>query len=217
MDVCSLKVLEVDGSPSRTMLKLMGDQGCVLGDLMEFLQMMGHTDALQLFKQSGKHKHVFFMWYLSVFYVSDFVPSGIQILVHPQSVAVIAGHNLRLSCYAVGSSHVNFQWFRKSEEVCRNIINGETIVLSISHVILSWFLQVPHSSSPDLVFSPVQLKDAGVYICRVNCGNTCEFSHWAHVDVLNVPPRHGKIFLLDSDEYCGFSWVVVSLGAFNTI
>lgn len=61
MDMCSLKVLEVDGSPSRTMLKLMGDQGCVLGDLMEFLQMMGHTDALQLFKQSGKHKHVFYI------------------------------------------------------------------------------------------------------------------------------------------------------------
>ncbi|XP_057181053.1 mucosa-associated lymphoid tissue lymphoma translocation protein 1 isoform X2 [Triplophysa rosa] len=147
MDMCSLKVLEVDGSPSRVMLKHMGDQGCVLGDLMGFLQIMGHTDALQCLK-----------------------PSGIQILVHPQSVAVIAGHNLRLSCYAVGSSHVQFQWFRKTEEV-------------------------PHSSSPDLVFSPVQLKDAGFYICRVNCGNSCEFSHWAQVDVLDVPPRYGLVSL----------------------
>nr|XP_055056742.1 mucosa-associated lymphoid tissue lymphoma translocation protein 1 isoform X1 [Misgurnus anguillicaudatus]XP_055056743.1 mucosa-associated lymphoid tissue lymphoma translocation protein 1 isoform X1 [Misgurnus anguillicaudatus] len=145
MDMCSLKVLELDGSPSRAMLKLMGDQGCVVGDLTEFLQMMGHTDALQCLK-----------------------PSGIQILVQPQSVAVIAGHNLRLSCCAVGSSPIQFQWFRKTEEV-------------------------PHSSSPDLVFSPVQVKDAGFYICRVNCGNTCVFSHWAQVDVLDVPPRCGFV------------------------
>lgn len=54
MDLCSLKVLEVDGSPSRVMLKHMGDQGCVLGDLMGFLQIMGHTDALQCLKPSGK-------------------------------------------------------------------------------------------------------------------------------------------------------------------
>ncbi|XP_043094153.1 mucosa-associated lymphoid tissue lymphoma translocation protein 1 isoform X2 [Puntigrus tetrazona] len=147
MDMCSLKALEVDGSPSRSLLKLIGDQGCVVGELMEFLQIMGHTDALQYLK-----------------------PPGIQILVQPQSVAVIAGHNLRLSCYAVGASHVQFQWFKKTEEV-------------------------HNSSSPDLVFSPVRLKDAGFYICRVNCGNAYEFSHWAQVDVLDVPPRYGLVSL----------------------
>uniref|UniRef100_A0A8C2PPY9 MALT paracaspase 1 n=1 Tax=Cyprinus carpio TaxID=7962 RepID=A0A8C2PPY9_CYPCA len=142
MDMCSLKALEVDGSPSRSLLKLIGDQGCLVGELVEFLQIMGHTDALQCLK-----------------------PPGIQILVQPQSVAVIAGHNLRLSCYAVGASHVQFKWFKKTEEV-------------------------HNSSSPDLVFSPVRLKDAGFYICRVNCGNAYEFSHWAQVDVLDVPPRY---------------------------
>uniref|UniRef100_A0A8C0YPT8 MALT paracaspase 1 n=1 Tax=Cyprinus carpio carpio TaxID=630221 RepID=A0A8C0YPT8_CYPCA len=152
MDMCSLKALEVDGSPSRSLLKLIGDQGCLVGELVEFLQIMGHTDALQCLK-----------------------PPGIQILVQPQSVAVIAGHNLRLSCYAVGASHVQFKWFKKTEEV-------------------------HNSSSPDLVFSPVRLKDAGFYICRVNCGNAYEFSHWAQVDVLDVPPRYGKSFLISRDK-----------------
>ncbi|RXN22667.1 mucosa-associated lymphoid tissue lymphoma translocation 1-like protein [Labeo rohita] len=147
MDMCSLKALEVDGSPSRSLLKLIGDQGCMVGELAEYLQIMGHTDALQCLK-----------------------PPGIQILVQPQSVSVIAGHNLRLSCYAVGASHVQFQWFKKTEEV-------------------------HNSSSPDLVFSPVRLKDAGFYICRVNCGNTYEFSQWAQVDVLDVPPRYGLVSL----------------------
>uniref|UniRef100_A0A673M4L7 Mucosa-associated lymphoid tissue lymphoma translocation protein 1-like n=1 Tax=Sinocyclocheilus rhinocerous TaxID=307959 RepID=A0A673M4L7_9TELE len=147
MDMCSLKALEADGSPSRSLLKLIGDQGCMVGELVEFLQIVGHTDALQCLK-----------------------PPGIQILVQPQSVAVIAGHNLRLSCYAVGASHVQFQWFKKTEEV-------------------------HNSSSPDLVFSPVRLKDAGFYICRVNCGNAYEFSHWAQVDVLDVPPRYGKVLI----------------------
>lgn len=145
MDMCSLKALEADGSPSRSLLKLIGDQGCIQGELMEFLQIMGHTEALQCLK-----------------------PPGIQILLQPQSVSVIAGHNLRLSCYAVGASPVQFQWFKKTEEV-------------------------RSSSSPDLVFSPVQIRDAGFYICRVNCGSTYEFSQWAQVDVLDVPPRYGLV------------------------
>lgn len=53
MDMCSLKALEADGSPSRTLLKLIGDQGCMLGELVEFLQIMGHTDALQCLKPPG--------------------------------------------------------------------------------------------------------------------------------------------------------------------
>lgn len=53
MDMCSLKALEADGSPSRTLLKLIGDQGCILGELVEFLQIMGHTDALQCLKPPG--------------------------------------------------------------------------------------------------------------------------------------------------------------------
>ncbi|TRY95854.1 hypothetical protein DNTS_021388 [Danionella cerebrum] len=143
MDTCSLKALEVDGSPTRSLLKFIGDQGCVLSELLEFLQLMGHTEALQCLK-----------------------PPGIQVIVQPQSVAVVAGQNLRLSCCAIGTSQVQFQWFKKTEEI-------------------------HSSSSSDLVISPVQLSDAGFYICRVNCGSAYEFSHWAQIDVLDVPQIYG--------------------------
>lgn len=53
--------------------------------------------------------------------------------------------------------------------------------------------QVPNSFSPDLMISPVHLKDAGFYICRVNCGDAFEFSQWAQVDVLNVDLSCGTI------------------------
>lgn len=54
-------------------------------------------------------------------------------------------------------------------------------------------LQVPNSFYSDLVISPVYLKDAGFYICRVNCGGTFEFSQWVQVDVLNVSVSCGEI------------------------
>uniref|UniRef100_A0AAR2IH05 MALT paracaspase 1 n=1 Tax=Pygocentrus nattereri TaxID=42514 RepID=A0AAR2IH05_PYGNA len=146
MEMCSLKVLEVEGSPSRSLLRLMGDRGCTLSNLVEFLKMMGHSEAIQCLK------------------------SGIQILVQPQSVAVIAGQSIRLSCYAAGTSTVQYQWFKAKEEV-------------------------PGSTSPDLIVSPVQLRDGGFYICRVNCGESFEFSHWAQVDVLDVMPTYGLMSL----------------------
>ncbi|XP_043967938.1 mucosa-associated lymphoid tissue lymphoma translocation protein 1 isoform X2 [Gambusia affinis] len=138
MEMCSLRVLEVEGSPSLTLLRLMGERGCTMGHLMDYLQTLGNSDALQCLK-----------------------PPALQILIQPQSVALICGHNLRLSCHAVGKSPVQYQWFKSREEV-------------------------PNSFSPELLISPVQLKDAGFYICRVNCGDACEFSQWAQVDVLNV-------------------------------
>ncbi|XP_007557908.1 mucosa-associated lymphoid tissue lymphoma translocation protein 1 isoform X1 [Poecilia latipinna] len=138
MEMCSLRVLEVEGSPSLMLLRLMGERGCTMGHLTDYLQTLGNSDALQCLK-----------------------PPALQILIQPQSVALICGHNLRLSCHAVGKSPVQYQWFKSREEV-------------------------PNSFSPELLISPVQLKDAGFYICRVNCGDACEFSQWAQVDVLNV-------------------------------
>uniref|UniRef100_A0A8D3DIQ7 MALT paracaspase 1 n=1 Tax=Scophthalmus maximus TaxID=52904 RepID=A0A8D3DIQ7_SCOMX len=137
MEMCSLKVLELEGSPSRMLLRLMGERGCTTGHLMDYLVTLGNTEAVQCLKTSA-----------------------LQILIQPQSLALISGHNLRLSCHAVGKSPVQYQWFKRHEEV-------------------------PNCSSPDLVISPVHLKDAGFYICRVNCGDTFEFSKWAQVDVLN--------------------------------
>uniref|UniRef100_A0A665WE41 MALT paracaspase 1 n=1 Tax=Echeneis naucrates TaxID=173247 RepID=A0A665WE41_ECHNA len=134
IEMCSLKVLELEGSPSRMLLRLMGERGCTTGHLMDYLQTLGNSEAVQCLK-----------------------PSALQILIQPQSVALIAGHNLRLSCHAVGKSPVQYQWFKSKEEV-------------------------PNSFSPDLLISPVHPKDTGFYICRVNSGDAFEFSQWAQVD-----------------------------------
>ncbi|KAK2901816.1 mucosa-associated lymphoid tissue lymphoma translocation protein 1 isoform X2 [Channa argus] len=146
MEMCSLKVLEVEGSPSRMLLRLMGERGCSVGHLMDYLQTLGNSEALECVK-----------------------PSALQILIQPQSVALLSGHNLRLTCHAVGKSPVQYQWFKGKEEV-------------------------PNSCSPDLVISPVHQKDAGFYICRVNCGDVFEFSQWAQVDVLNVAMSYGQSY-----------------------
>ncbi|XP_029999297.1 mucosa-associated lymphoid tissue lymphoma translocation protein 1 isoform X2 [Sphaeramia orbicularis] len=138
MEMCSLKVLQLEGSPSRMLLRLMGERGCTMGHLSDYLHTLGNSEALNCLKSSA-----------------------LQIVIQPQSVALISGHNLRLSCHAVGKSPVQYQWFKAKEEIS-------------------------NSFSPDLVISPVHLKDAGFYICRVNCGDTFEFSQWAQVDVLNV-------------------------------
>ncbi|KAF3851371.1 hypothetical protein F7725_013143 [Dissostichus mawsoni] len=114
------RVLELEGSPSRMLLRLMGERGCTTGQLADYLQTVGNSEALQCLK-----------------------PPALQILLQPQSVALISGHNLRLSCLASGRSPVQYQWFKTKEEV-------------------------PNSFSTDLVISPVHLKDAGFYICRVN-------------------------------------------------
>ncbi|KAM8885387.1 mucosa-associated lymphoid tissue lymphoma translocation protein 1 isoform 2-T2 [Spinachia spinachia] len=144
MELCSLQVLELQGSPSRTLLRLMGERGCTTAHLVDYLQTLGNADALQCLR-----------------------PSALQILIQPQSVALICGHNLRLSCHAVGKSPVQYQWFKSKEEV-------------------------PNSFSSDLVISPVYLKDAGFYICRVNCGGAFQFSQWIQVDVLNVNASCGQ-------------------------
>ncbi|XP_028269202.1 mucosa-associated lymphoid tissue lymphoma translocation protein 1 isoform X2 [Parambassis ranga] len=147
MEMCSLKVLELEGSPSHMLLRLMGERGCATGHLMDYLQTLGNTEALQCLK-----------------------PAALQILIQPQSVALVCGHNLRLSCHAVGKSPVQYQWFKSREEV-------------------------PNGVSPDLVISPIHLKDAGFYICRVNCGDAVEFCQWAQVDVLNVGMSYGQSYL----------------------
>uniref|UniRef100_A0A3P8T0C2 MALT paracaspase 1 n=1 Tax=Amphiprion percula TaxID=161767 RepID=A0A3P8T0C2_AMPPE len=143
MEMCSLKVLELEGSPSLMLLRLMGERGCTTGHLMDYLQTLGNQDALQCLKP--------------------------PIVVQPQSVALICGHNLRLSCHAVCKSPVQYQWFKYNQEV-------------------------PNSLSPDLVISPVHLKDAGFYICRVNSVDAFEFSQWVQVDVLNVGVSYGQSY-----------------------
>ncbi|KAF6727508.1 Mucosa-associated lymphoid tissue lymphoma translocation-like protein 1 [Oryzias melastigma] len=146
MEMCSLRVLEVGGSPSLMLLRLMGDRGCTVAHLSDYLQTLGNMEALQCLK-----------------------PQDLQILLQPHSVALLCGHNLRLSCLAVGKSTVQYQWFKSREEV-------------------------PGGNSPDLLISSAQLKDAGFYICRVNSEDACEFSQWAQVDVLNVGVSYGQTY-----------------------
>ncbi|XP_061881066.1 mucosa-associated lymphoid tissue lymphoma translocation protein 1 isoform X2 [Entelurus aequoreus] len=142
--MCSLKVLHPDGSPSRTLLRLMGERGCTRGHLLDYLQTLGNAEALQCLKAPA-----------------------LQVLIQPQSVALVCGHNLRLCCHAVGQSPVQYQWFKSKEEV-------------------------PNGSAPDLVIAPVDVKDSGFYVCRVNCGDSFEFSQWAQVDVLDVSVPCGQ-------------------------
>ncbi|XP_018094023.1 MALT1 paracaspase S homeolog isoform X3 [Xenopus laevis] len=136
---CSLKVLMPEGSPARSLLKLMGDRGCTTKDLTEFLHGIGQLEAIQLLK-----------------------PPGIKVIVQPESMAVLSGLMVKLSCVASGHPFVNYQWFRGHKEI-------------------------PQGNSSELVFNPAHAHDAGSYICRVNNGYSYDFSVWAYLDVMESP------------------------------
>ncbi|XP_058533056.1 mucosa-associated lymphoid tissue lymphoma translocation protein 1 isoform X1 [Ochotona princeps] len=94
LEQCSLKVLEPEGSPSLCLLKLMGEKGCTVTDLSDFLQAMEHTEVLQLLS-----------------------PPGIKITVNPESKAVLAGQLVKLCCRATGHPFVQYQWFKMNKEI----------------------------------------------------------------------------------------------------
>ncbi|XP_015703673.2 mucosa-associated lymphoid tissue lymphoma translocation protein 1 isoform X7 [Coturnix japonica] len=94
LEQCSLKVLEPEGSPSWSLLKLLGDRGCTVVELVEFLQSMEHTEALQCLSYSG-----------------------IKIVVQPDSQAVLCGQVVKLCCWATGHPFVHYQWFKQKKEV----------------------------------------------------------------------------------------------------
>ncbi|XP_040193687.1 mucosa-associated lymphoid tissue lymphoma translocation protein 1 isoform X1 [Rana temporaria] len=133
---CSLKVMEPEGSPARTLLRLIGDQGCTTKELTDLLQSIGQSNAVQLLK-----------------------PPGIRVMVQPESVAVQSGQMVKLSCVATGHPIVNYQWFKMDKEV-------------------------PYGNSSELVFNPVDVNDAGLYICRVNNSHSFHYSNWAQLDVI---------------------------------
>ncbi|KAM9831402.1 MALT paracaspase 2 [Neosynchiropus ocellatus] len=85
----------------------------------------------------------------------------ILITVEPQSQQVAAGATVVLTCRASGPPGLSYQWFKSREEI--SIGSGTT---------------------PDLVLGPVTQSDEGHYICRVNHGDNCVFSQWAHVRLL---------------------------------
>ncbi|XP_049619088.1 mucosa-associated lymphoid tissue lymphoma translocation protein 1 isoform X1 [Syngnathus scovelli] len=143
LEMCSLKVLQPDGSPSHMLLMLLAERGCTCGQLMDFLRALANAEALHCLQAPA-----------------------LQIITQPQSVSLLCGHNLHLSCQAVGPSPVQYQWFKSKEEV-------------------------PNGSTADLAINGVHVKDGGFYICRVNCGESFQFSQWAQVDVLDVSVSSG--------------------------
>ncbi|KAG2465872.1 MALT1 protein, partial [Polypterus senegalus] len=146
MEKCSLKVLDPEGSPSRSLLWLMGERGCSVRNLTDFLHKIGNVEAVQCLKTQG-----------------------IKIIIQPQSQAVLSGHIVRLGCHAAGHPNIQYQWFKFKEEI-------------------------PCENSPELVFNPVNVNDTGFYICRINCGNSFEFSNWAKLEVCDVNVPYGSMF-----------------------
>ncbi|XP_006009691.1 mucosa-associated lymphoid tissue lymphoma translocation protein 1 isoform X2 [Latimeria chalumnae] len=108
LEKCSLKVLEPEGSPSRSLLRLMGERGCTVKELVDFLQVLGHTEVVQYFK-----------------------PPGPKIIVQPEAQAVLAGQRVKLCCLATGHPFVQYQWFKLKEEVPHG--NSPELVLSPVH------------------------------------------------------------------------------------
>ncbi|NWX66252.1 MALT1 protein, partial [Promerops cafer] len=155
LEQCSLQVLEPEGSPSWSLLKLLGDRGCTVVELAESLQALEHTEALQCLSHSG-----------------------IKIIVQPDSQVVLSGQVVKLCCWATGHPFVHYQWFKQEKEV-------------------------PHGNSPELVLSPVSVKDSGFYICRVNSESSFMFSRWARLEVCELQDTpHGRLMSLPENKLC---------------
>ncbi|XP_064900610.1 mucosa-associated lymphoid tissue lymphoma translocation protein 1 isoform X8 [Columba livia] len=128
LEQCSLKVLEPEGSPSQSLLKLLGDRGCTVAELVELLQGLEHTEALQC---------------LSL--------AGIKIVVQPDSQAVLAGQVVKLCCWATGHPFVRYQWFKQEKEIPHG--TSPELVLNPVNVNDSGFYICRVNSESSFVFS----------------------------------------------------------------
>uniref|UniRef100_A0A8C4UBE5 MALT1 paracaspase n=1 Tax=Falco tinnunculus TaxID=100819 RepID=A0A8C4UBE5_FALTI len=128
LEQCSLKVLEPEGSPSWSLLKLLGDRGCTVVELVEFLQALEHTEALQCLSHSG-----------------------IKIVVQPDSQAVLSGQVVKLCCWATGHPFVQYQWFKQEKEVPHG--NSPELVLNPVNINDSGFYICRVNSESSFVFS----------------------------------------------------------------
>ncbi|XP_025898314.1 mucosa-associated lymphoid tissue lymphoma translocation protein 1, partial [Nothoprocta perdicaria] len=128
LEQCSLQVLEPEGSPSWSLLKLLGDRGCTVVELAEFLQALEHTEALQCL-----------------------CLSGIKIVVQPDSQAVLPGQAVKLCCWATGHPFVHYQWFKQEKEVPHG--NSPELVLNPVKVNDAGFYICRVNSESSFVFS----------------------------------------------------------------
>ncbi|XP_078281697.1 mucosa-associated lymphoid tissue lymphoma translocation protein 1 [Rhinoraja longicauda] len=170
LDKCSLKTLDLDGSPSRSLLNLMGSQGVTVRDLLDFLQAMGHTEAFQLLR----------------------ISASLKILIQPVSQAVLAGQSVRLYCEATGYPNVEYQWFRKKTEV----LNGNTPELVINPVSINdtgWYTCRVNSGYFYEFSVWAQLE---VYSFSATCGRRF-FTNETRLQIINQPQAQ-KLMVWDT-------------------
>ncbi|KAM7388285.1 hypothetical protein PAMP_024472 [Pampus punctatissimus] len=86
----------------------------------------------------------------------------IRITVQPQSQQSTVGGRVVLTCRASGPPGLSYQWFRGKAEILDEA-----------------------GSTPELVLCPLAPVHQGHYICRVNHGENCIFSQWAHVRLVH--------------------------------
>ncbi|CAL8308077.1 unnamed protein product [Lota lota] len=96
----------------------------------------------------------------AVQYLTATVMEHIHITVQPQSQQALEGGRAVLTCRAAGPAGLSYQWFRGKEQIL-----GGT------------------GSAADLVLCPLGPVHQGHYICRVNHGDNCTFSQWAHIQL----------------------------------
>uniref|UniRef100_A0A8D0DSH0 MALT1 paracaspase n=1 Tax=Salvator merianae TaxID=96440 RepID=A0A8D0DSH0_SALMN len=94
LEQCSLQVLEPEGSPSRSLLQLLGERGCTVLELTDLLQILENTEALQCLN-----------------------PPSIKIVAEPESQAVLPGQTVKLSCWAAGYPVLHYQWFKEKKMI----------------------------------------------------------------------------------------------------
>ncbi|NXS08683.1 MALT1 protein, partial [Neodrepanis coruscans] len=128
LEQCSLQVLEPEGSPSWSLLKLLGDRGCTVVELAESLQALEHTEALRCLSHPG-----------------------VKIVVQPDSQAVLSGQVVKLCCWAAGHPFVHYQWFKQEKEVPHG--NSPELVLNPVSVQDSGFYICRVNSESSFVFS----------------------------------------------------------------
>ncbi|KAG8599199.1 hypothetical protein GDO81_002932 [Engystomops pustulosus] len=182
---CSLKVMEPEGSPARSLLRLMGDQGCTARELADFLQSIGQSNAIQILS-----------------------PPAVKVAEHPESMAVRSGQMVKLRCVAAQHPVVDYQWFKMDKEVgismlpdnrlqiCiqpqpQNLEAGAKLVLECGAIgkplpSYQWYkngVAMVDATHRVYTVAKVSAEDQGSYYCRVSNGNETEDSKKAEVVV----------------------------------
>ncbi|GCC30403.1 hypothetical protein chiPu_0008854 [Chiloscyllium punctatum] len=190
LEICSLKVLEPDGSPSRYFIQLLADRGCSVSHLISCLHRMDHTEAVQCIMSTG-----LLMPGLTT------TPDTLQIIVQPKQQSAIVGDRVSLCCQAIGPPGLGYQWFRGKHE------EGDTMVLPCYAVgepppKYQWFRNnriLPEANEPYLKINGVTTADRGDYCCHVF---NLYHEAWSKVVTVEIGPNtsFNGAFFMGTDE-----------------